>query len=174
MTNLLDAAYTEMTLVQLLDHYNELAVALGHDRRNSTFRDRPTALKRVEGLLVEIRSLRSPDTDDEPAPTPREKTVQRLAAKVIAKTKPAKDPATKTRSRIPLTAKIYVLTPDRKVRPGTEAEPMWAAYRNGMTVADYIKKTANVIVRPHGNPAPARNYLAFDARKGYIKIENVE
>jgi hypothetical protein len=149
MSKILDTDYTEMNLAQLLDHYNAIAVSLGVAKRNAKFPDKPTALKRVAGLIVQARAVKSGGAEPE-AP------------------KKTKVPSPTSRSPKLGPDAVLRLTPagkERKCRPDTETAAVWAKVKDGMTLAQLEKATEGVEMK-----FPARAHVSFSVRHGFLTV----
>lgn len=150
-----------MSIEGIREYHNQIVrdYGVGHVREGK-FPDKATALKRLEGLLVNVKSSQTGGEKDDPA-AHVEATVAKVKAAKVAKTKDGS-----TRSRLNADAVISVLAPDRKVRPDTETAAMWALYRDGMTVGQFLE-AAKAVQLEKLTPAA---YLSFDVRKGYVKV----
>lgn len=112
---------TKLSLDGLLVQYNELATALGVPTRNAKFRDKPTGVKAVRGLMVQAQATE--DLDEDPVPPGRQRLLdsgkaeelrqdvlagQRAAIANVAASRPTTDPFE---------------TPTRDLPPANEADP---------------------------------------------------
>lgn len=144
-----------MSIEGVREYYNQIVGDYNvGEFRNGKFPDKATAVKRLAGLVLEAKG----GSKDDDGPEAHVKAT-------VAKVKAAKVSGS-SRSRLNADGVITVLTPDRKVRPDTETAVMWALYRNGMTVAQFLKAAEGVTLE---KLTPAA-YLSFDVRKGYIKV----
>ena len=141
---------TKLSLDGLLVQYNELATTLGIPARGAKFRDKPTGVKAVQGLIAQIKA--SADLpEDEPAPTPpgRQRLLdsgvaeelrqdvlagQRAAIANVAAARPTVDP--------------FAATPARDLPPANEAEarPVAPAQRGPKSKAPADTATLEVLV----------------------------
>ncbi len=178
-----------LSLDGLLVHYNELVTSFGvGDKRNAKFRDKPTGIKAIKGLLVQIAA--TAHLPEEPAPTPglarlraaptadaiRNRVLQdqedatRLAVKARDGAPPALEtdpvpvqaPPRQRAATIADTAIITVVAETNPKREGTASFDRFKGYRGKCTVADYISRT--------GDRTIALRDIAHDAAKGFIKV----
>jgi hypothetical protein len=177
----------DLSLDGLLVHYNELAELAGADKRNAKFRDKPTGIKAIKGLLVQIAA--TAHLPAEPAPTPglarlrsspQAETIrnrvlqdQEDATRLAVRARDAAPPALETdpvpvqvpRQRaatIADTAIITVLAASNPKREGTASFDRFKGYRGKCTVADYVSRT--------GDRTIALRDIAHDSAKGFIRI----
>lgn len=151
-----------MSIEGVREYYNQVVADYGVGQvRNGKFPDKATAVKRLQGLLVEVKSAGSSEKDE-----PVEATT--FVEKAVARAKAAKTEGGAKKSRLKTDAVITVLSPDRKVREGTETAAMWALYRDGMTVGQFLEAAKSVRLE---KLTPAA-YLSFDVRKGYVKVSS--
>lgn len=174
---------TKLSLDGLLVTYNELATALGVPTRNAKFRDKPTGVKAVNGLIVQAKATES--VKDE-APTPglkrlrnapqaealRQRVLQdqedatRLAdrgrdrAPPVRETDPVPVSKPTQRASVADTARVTVLATTNPKRGASALR--FALYRSGMTVADYVAAV--------GNRRKALQDISWDVAKGYIRV----
>ena len=178
---------TAMSLDGLLVHYNELVTATGvGERRNAKFRDKPTGVKAVKGLLVQIKA--TPDEADAPAATPGLKRLraapqaEALRNRVLRDQADAAALANRGRDRAPPavdtdpvpvaaraqratysdTARIKVLVPENPKREGSAAHARFAHYYGSATVGNFVTAT--------GNRRKALQDITWDVAHGFIKV----
>lgn len=176
---------TQMSLDGLLVHYNELVAATGQGSpRSAKFRDKPTGVKAIRGLLVQIAA-----TANVPDPTPglrrlraapqaealRQKVLedQEKATQLASKGRDAAPPVNEAdpvpvapratgRASYADTARITVLVAENPKRAGSAAHVRFATYRPGMTVADYVAAV--------GDRRKALQDLGWDVAHGFVKV----
>lgn len=156
-----------MSIEGVREYYNWIVADYGvGEVRNGKFPDKATAVKRLEGLLVEVKASQgvdetytAPDGANSPA-TAKGKAVNKAVSEALAKkTKSGRA------SKITPDTKIFVVK-HGKSREGTPTAAVRAAYQDGITFAELEKKMTGVDLKK----AALRDYVAFDVRKGFIKV----
>lgn len=181
---------TQMSLDGLLVHYNELVAATGQGSpRAAKFRDKPTGVKAIRGLLVQIAA--TADVPEEPTLTPGLRRLraapnaEALRQKVLEDQEKATQLASRGRDAAPPvneedpvpvapratgrgsatyadTARITVLVAKNPKREGSAAHVRFAKHRTGASVADYVAAV--------GDRRKALQDLGWDVAHGFIKV----
>lgn len=175
-----DEPAAEYTISELVAVYNLAVVDLERPKDViKSFRDHPTAVRRVEGVLLEIRSEppgRARLANDPAAEPLRQAVVADQAAALAsaaedhASTAPAPElradgypvvPTPRNRGQFRGDQTITVIAP-RNPKRGAAAE-RFAKYRTGMTVDEYAAAL--------GDRTAANRELKWDTAHGYVKVK---
>ncbi len=175
-----------MTLDGLLVHFNELAEIAGVDKRNAKFRDKPTGVKAIKGLLVQISA--TPEEAEEAAgvspglkrlrAAPQAEAIREAVLEDQKKaTKLAKRgrdgavgnesepvPVKERRGRATFSddAQIEVLVAENPKRKGTACYTRFEKYGRGCTVGEYARAT--------GDRRKALQDVAWDVEREFVRV----
>lgn len=192
LAELVNADLASMSLDGLATHYNELVVASGQGtKRHAKFRDKPTGIKAIKALLVQIKST--------PPATPMEEIRQEVvasqkAALTAARVQHDKVDPVKPKSRTPknetdpvpvaqrgpkskapapdATLEVLVDNPKREEARKARFDCYGGTKGDRTTVGNYINaiQALGGAIDPVGDRRQALKDIVRDIRKGYIRV----
>ena len=158
-----------LSLQQLSDTYNELIVKIDPDARTiKLFKDRPTGLKRLSGVLIQLHALESDPTASTEAAAPKAKKAKVTKAEAngqdatpkVKRTKKVKEPKERKGARCAgkcLTAAHLIKNPRREGTAGFKS--MQIVLENpGILFEDFLAQGGR------------RKDVTRNLRKGFLKI----